>query len=273
MKKLILIVGLLLKPFLIHAQQAVVIASDPQALLISQQEQVLQTVNHTSTIAKWVESIQALNTQIGKMQEYIQVANTVKGYIGDPASAIDQVNIQLLGQDNLGAGVGQLTAAINQTVSGSEALAQSGQGLFTPIEFKTPSGLDIERVVDRYKPFGAIQQQGANVTSVIADTLSRIKQLQQDKADTLILIKNATSETAAQKLQAKMEAIDGEMAALGVQQQTATNQLVAQDIANRNDHEMKAQAAAEAADKELSVSVDNFMRWQGEVKSSRKPFN
>jgi len=257
----------------LHAQQAVVVTADPTALVISQQDQALQIANHSQNIGKWVESIQSLNTQINKMQEYIQVANTVKGYIGDPMSAIDQIGLGLLGPNELGQSVGQLTGAIHQTVSGSEALANSGKNLFTPIEFKTPSGLDIERALDLYKPYGAIQMQEANVTTVIKDTLSRIKQLQQDKADTLLLLKNATSETAAQKLQAKIDAIDGEIAALGIQQATATDQIITQDIANRNDREMKAQAARESADKELSVSIDNYMQWQGQVKSSRKSFN
>lgn len=272
MKNIILASIILFSGFCAHAQQSVVVAADPTAVLIAEQEQALQTANHTANIAKWVESIQALNTQIGKMQEYVQIANTVKGYIGDPASAIGAVDLGLLGQDNLGQSIGQLTGAINQTVSGSQALANGGQNLFTPIEFKSPSGFQIERAEDLYKTFNAIQMQESNVTSVIKDTLARIKQLQLDKAETLILIKNATSQTEAQKLQAKMDAIDGEIATLGVQQSTAANQLLAQDIANRNDRDMKAQAASEAADKELGVSVDNFMKWQGQVKTSRKPF-
>jgi hypothetical protein len=256
----------------VQAQQAVVVTGDPVAVAIAQQDQALQTANHSANISKWVESIQALNTQINQMQEQLNVAKDVKGYIGDPLSALELLDMQHLGEDQLGNSVGQLSRELRKTVRGADALTQDGQELFTPIDLKTPSGIEIERWLDRYKPFGAIQKHDQNLAVVIEDALSRIEKLQRDKAKTLQLLKNATTQTAAQKLQGKLAAIDGEIAALGIQQGTATHQLVAQDIANRNDRELKAQAASEAADRELGISLNNFMKWQGDVRGSRKGF-
>ena len=75
-----------------------------------------------------------------------------------------------------------------------------------------------------------------------------------------------------QKLTAQAAAIDGQIAALGLQQQTATDQIVTQNISNQNDQQMKAQAANQSADHELNVSLQNFMRWEGQISSDRTEF-
>ena len=75
-----------------------------------------------------------------------------------------------------------------------------------------------------------------------------------------------------QKLTAQVNGIDGQIAALGQQAHTATDQVVTQSISNQNDQQMKAQAANAAADHELSVSLQNFMQWEGQISSNRAEF-
>lgn len=243
------------------AQYSVVVVGDPIA-----------QANHGEDIAKWMESIQKLNTQIDQMNQYIQIAQQVKGYIGDPASAANVIGLDLLGANLMGGSTGQLTSALNQTASGMQALQNNGQGLFRSIPTTTPGGFNMTYNTDVLKPFAAIQNQTQNTEKVIADTTSRIKQLEQEKAATLAQLKSASSDAETQKLQAKLAAIDGEIASLNGQQATATDQVITQDIANRNDRELKAQAATQAADRELSLSLENYMQWQGKVSPSRTPY-
>jgi len=96
--------------------------------------------------------------------------------------------------------------------------------------------------------------------------------LQQQKAATLALIQSAPDQSTVQKLTAQVNGIDGQIAALGQQTQTATDQVVTQSISNQNDQQMKAQAANAAADHELSVSLQNFMQWEGQISSNRTEF-
>ncbi len=246
---------------LAHAQYSVVVVGDPIA-----------QANHGENIAKWLESIQKLNTQIDQMNQYIQIGQQVKNAIGDPASVANLVGLDLLGSGTMGNSVGQLTSTLNQTASGMQALASNGQGLFQSVPNTTPSGLSMSYNTGLLKPFAAIQNQTQNAANVTADTTTRIKQLERDKASTLAQLKAATTDAEVQKLQAKLVAIDGEIAALNGQQTTATNQIIAQDIANRNDRALKAEAASQAADHELSLSLDNFMQWEGKVTPSRTPY-
>ena len=261
MKFFILLFAVLCFAPLARAQYSVAVVADPIAQL-----------NHVEDIAKWTESIATLNSQLQQMQQYVQLAQTMKGYIGDPASAAGALQLQLLGGTQLSQTVGQLSSAINQTVDGAKALANSGSDLFTPIDFKTPSGLTMNFDPSQFKAFAAIQGQNTNVTNVVQDTSSRIAALQQQKATTLAQIQAAPDQSTVQKLTAQAAAIDGQIASLGQQQQTATDQIVTQNIANTNDQQMKAQAANQAADHELNVSLQNFMQWEGQISSDRTEF-
>lgn len=245
---------------LARAQYPVVVVGDPIAV-----------VNHTQDIAKWVESIATLNQQLQQMQQYVALAQQVKGYIGDPAAAAQAMGLQLLGPQ-LSQSVGQLTSTLSQTVDGAKALENSGSQLFTPIDFKTPGGLTMNFDPSQFKAFAAIQNQNSNVGNVIQDTMSRITALQQQKATTLARIQTAPDQSTVQKLTAQISAIDGQVAQLGQQQQTATDQIVTQNISNQNDQQMKAQAANQAADHELNVSLQNFMQWEGQISSDRTEF-
>jgi hypothetical protein len=245
---------------LARAQYPVSVVADPIAV-----------ENEVQQIAKWTESIGVLNQQLQQLQQTLQVAQTVKGYIGDPAAAAQAMGLQLLGPQ-LSQSVGQLTSALNQTVDGAQALENSGSQLFSPIDLKTPSGFSMNFDSSQFKPFAAIQNQTANVTNVVQDTVSRITALQQQKATTLAQIQSAPDQSTVQKLTAQAAAIDGQIASLGQQQQTATDQIVTQNISNQNDQQMKAQAANQAADHELNVSLQNFMQWEGQVSSDRTEF-
>jgi hypothetical protein len=181
------------------------------------------------------------------------------------------MGLQLLGPQ-MSQSVGQLTSSLNQTVSGAMALENSGSQLFSAVSSTTPSGLSMKFDSSQFKPFAAIQSQNSNVTNVVQDTVSRIAALQQQKAATLAQIQSAPDQSTVQKLSAQSAALDGQIAALGQQQQTATDQIVTQSISNRNDDQMKAQAANQAADHELNVSLQNFMQWEGQVSSDRTDF-
>ena len=257
---LIAIVSLLFVPKA-QAQYPVSVVADPIAV-----------VNHVEDISKWLESIQALNTQIQQFQQQIQIAQTVESYVGNPAQAAQSMGLQLLNSTGLTQSVGQLTSALNQTVDGAKALENSGSQLFTGVPNQTPAGLSMNFDPSHFTTYSAIQTQNANVGSVIKSTISQIQALQQQKATTLAQIQSAPDQSTVQKLTAQANAIDGQIAVLGQQQQTSTDQIITQDIANQNDKAMKAQAANEAADHEMNVSTQNFMQWSGQITSDRTDF-
>jgi hypothetical protein len=246
---------------LAQAQYSVVVVADPTAV-----------ANEAQELTQWANSIATLNQQLQQLQQYVQLAQTMKGYIGDPAAAAGALQLQLLGGSQLSQSVGQLTSSLTQTVNGAKALENSGSSLFSAVPTTTPSGLSMTFNPFQFTQFSAIQNQNANVASVVQDTTSRIAALQEQKATTLAQIQSAPDQSTVQKLTAQAAAIDGQIAALGQQQQTATDQIVTQGISNQNDQQMKAQAANQAADHELNVSLQNFMQWEGQISSDRTEY-
>jgi hypothetical protein len=246
-----------LAPFA-RAQYPVSVVADPIAV-----------ENEIEQIAKWTESIGVLNQQLTQLQQTVTLAQQMKAVVGNPSSIASSMQLTSLGSSQA---VGQLTSALNQTVSGATALTNSGSQLFTAVPTSTPGGLTMSYVSDQFKPYAAIQSQNTNVSSVVQDTVTRIATLQQQKAATLAQIQSAPDQSTVQKLSAQAAAIDGQIASLGQQQQTATDQIVTQSISNQNDQTMKAQAANQAADHELNVSLQNFSQWEGQVSSDRTDF-
>lgn len=245
---------------LARAQYAVTVVADPVAV-----------ANEAQELTQWAQSIATLNQQLQQLQQYVQIAQTVKGYIGDPAAAGQAMQLQSLGPQ-LSQSFGQLTSAINQSVNGATALENSGSQLFSPVFTTTPGGMSMTFNPTQFLPFSAIQNQNANVGTVVQAATSSIAALQQQKATTLAQIQTASDQSTVQKLTAQVNAIDGQIAALGQQQQTATDQIVTQNISNQNDQQMKAQAANQAADRELNVSLQNFMQWEGQITSDRTEY-
>ncbi|MCE0497984.1 MAG: hypothetical protein LV481_08580 [Methylacidiphilales bacterium] len=258
---LLFILSLLMVAPLARAQYAVSVVADPIAV-----------ANEAQELTQWANSIATLNQQLQQLQQYVQLAQTMQSYVGNPAAAAQAMQLQLLGSSQLGQSVSQLTSAINQTVNGATALENSGSALFSPVPTTTPGGLPMNFNPSQFLPFSAIQNQNANVGNVVQNTTSSIAALQQQKAATLAQIQSATDQSTVQKLTAEVNALDGQIAALGQQQQTATDQVVTQNISNQNDQQMKAQAANQAADYELNVSLQNFMQWEGQITSDRTDY-
>jgi hypothetical protein len=223
-------------------------------------------------MTQWLNSLQDLETQINQFNQQIQIAQTVESYVGNPAAAAQSMGLQLLNATSLTQSVGHLTSTLNQTVSGAQALENSGSQLFSSVSNQTPAGFPMTFNSSYFTPYSAVQNQNANVGNVVQSTTSQIQALQEQKAETLAQIQSATDQSTVQKLTAQENALDGQIAALGQQQQTATDQIVTQSISNQNDQQMKAQAANEAADQEMNMSVHNFMLWSGQVTNDTTDF-
>jgi hypothetical protein len=261
-KHLVFIAIATLAPLLqARAQYSVVVVGDP-----------IEQADHAQDITEWLSSLQDLETQINQFNQQIQVAQTVEGYIGNPTQAGQTMGLQLLSAGSLTQSVGQLTSTLNQSVNGAEALVNSGSKLFAPTSTTTPAGLPMSFDPSHFTTYSALQNQNSNVTSAIQSTVSQIQSLQQQKAETLAQIQTASDQSTVQKLTAQSSAIDGQIAALGQQQQTSTDQIVTQNIATQNDKAMKSQAANEAADHEMNVGVQNFMQWQGQISGATTDF-
>src|ERR1700677_537341 len=195
MKTKLLYLAIIILGFVLpaRAQYPVTVVADP-----------IESADHIQDLAQWATSIQDLETQINQFNQYIQIGQTVEGYIGNPASAAQAMSLQLLGATGLSQSIGQLSSSINQTVNGAEALENSGSQLFSAVSNQTPGGMSMKFDPSQFLSFSAVQNQNANVGNVIQKTVSQIEGLQQQKAATLTQIQSAPDQSTVQKLTAQV---------------------------------------------------------------------
>lgn len=195
-------------------------------------------------LTKWTESISKLNTQIEKMNQVVQQGQQILNIAGDPASALGAIGG--LGGLNTSLdteGLSKLGSELSKTADGLQSLQSTGEGLYKSIPSSLPDGTSITRDVDGYKKFGAVEENFKNFTQTSKDIDSRLKTLRSELKATAN--KAATTEAMQREKQAKLQAINSEIAALEAQRKAAADQLAAQQIANENDKEKQAKAAGE----------------------------
>ena len=208
-------------------------------------------VNQVVDLAKYVEMVNNQVQQINTMtQELQQTAAYVKAF-GDPSQLLNIVGVNELVSDLQQSGVGQTLGALQQTASGIQSLQNNAAGLYQTITNVSLSGIQVPRVTDIYKPFGALEKSTSNYTTVYDDVMQRRQALKGQMVGTIDQLQSATTDAETQKLQGVLTGQSAQLQATDQEIVNATSQAVVQDIANRNDEQKQQQAHNEeiAADR------------------------
>ncbi len=160
-------------------------------------------------------------------------------------------------------GVGQTIGALQQPVSGVEALRYSANGLYTSLgsTFTTPSGMQLPRAEQLYRKYGAIQKSSRNFQSVTDDVLSRRENLRSEIATTTQRLQASTTDAETQKLTGVLVGYNAELGAVDREIDQAAAQVATQDVENRADREREEQARRE----ERQAQMEESFRRYGEV--------
>jgi hypothetical protein len=229
--------------------RAQVIVEDPVSIAQDAANQVVD-------LAKYVEMVENQVQQIETMtQELQQVTAYVKAF-GDPSQIQNVTGANELVSGLQQAGVGQALSSLQQAASGVQSLSYNGNGLYQSITDTSLSGIQIPRVTDNYKPFGALENTTSNYESVQGDVAQQRQALKSQIADTVNQLQAATTDAETQKLQGVLTAQSAQLDALGDDETNAATQAVVQDIANRNDQQKQQEAQDEevAADRQDALT-------------------
>lgn len=248
--------------FCIFGSKAIaeMVVTDPTTQAILQQQTAAEATQHSENITKWVESIEKLNTQINQYDQQIQQLNQLKTFVGDPAQAASLIGLDKLTSSLGQTSVGQTLQTLASSADGNASLNETFNGLYQAIPNTTASGTTVTRNSELYKSNSAVEKNRENLEKVYADTDGRIQELRKDLAETAEQMKNAKDQAEVQKLQAKMQATQAEIDTLLEQRRDAADQLIAQDISNRNQVEKEAKAKAEDSYAEMSSYNKNMTK-------------
>ncbi|HTQ30428.1 MAG TPA: hypothetical protein VMI53_04405 [Opitutaceae bacterium] len=230
-----------------------------------------QQVAHAEEIAKWVESIAQLKTQIDQLNQAISLQSDIRRWAGDPKAAAENVALDALGAQDLVRSFGQTRNAIISLTDSLASLGNTGQGTYRPI---TDPGLDGQPVQFDpliFRRFSVLDAQEQNYQQVVDDTTAREQDLQADLAQTLVELKNAPTDAEVRKQSAKINAINGQLASLSATRRDQADQVVAQKIANDARSDEERLAAAELAAKDDFLANQRVTAFMHTLKFRQNP--
>ena len=218
--------------------------------IISEAENIAQFV---SMVDNQVQQIQQLTSQLEQLQQYNRA-------FGDPSQILNITGVSALTSDLTQTPLGQTISAVEQTSDGVAALTYNANGLYHQIgaTFSTPSGNQIQRGTNNYKPYEAINTATANYINVTANVLQRRQALKDAIASTTEALQSATTASEVQKLTGVLIGQNAALAATDKEVDQAVAVSVVQDIENRNDAQKQAASDQEEQKAEVIEAFSNY---------------
>jgi hypothetical protein len=199
----------------------------------------------SENIAKWIESIQHLREQIDALNRQINIQSDIRRWAGNPAEASTKMVLEGLGGPELARQYGQGKRAIIGLVDSLQSLKRTGEGNFREIKNVDLNGNEFQRDPMIYRRYAVLDAKQDNTQQVVDETREREQELQADIADTLEDLKNAPTDAEVQKLSAKLNALNGQLAQVDAARRREVDQVVLQKIANDSRSELEQRANAE----------------------------
>ncbi len=208
------------------------------------------TALHAENIAKWAESIAQVKTQIDQLRQQISIQSDLRQWSGNPVEAGGKLVLGALGEQDLVRSYGRTRDAILSTAQSLDSLTHTGSGNYRAIISVDLNGGDIVRDPLAYRRYAVLDATQANTDQVTADTKARELELQEEIAVTLDELKVAPTEAETQKLSAKLNALNGQVAQAENVRRREVDAVAMQKIANDARLEQERIAAAELAAKD-----------------------
>ncbi len=198
-------------------------------------------------IAKWVESINNLRTQIDQLNRQINIQDDIRRWSGNPAEAGAKVVLRGLGHEDLVRDYGETSRAIRGLVGSLESLKRTADGNYRTITSLDIDGNELRRDPLTYRRYSVLDATQENTAAVTEETADRQRELQEEIAVTLDELKAAPTEAETQKLSAKLAVLNGQLAQMEAVRRREVDAVVLQKIANDARLEQERLAAAELA--------------------------
>jgi len=205
--------------------------------------QVAQAAN----IAKWVESINNLRTQIDQLNRQINIQDDIRRWSGNPVDAGSSVLLNGLGAGELVRDYGRAKRAVVGLASSLQSLGDTAEGNYRAVTNLDLNGGELRRDPLTYRRYSILDAKQDVSAEVSTETKDREQELQEQVADTLAALKTAETDAEVQKLSAKLVALNGQLAQVEAARRREVDGVALQKIANDSRLEQERLAAAELA--------------------------
>ena len=222
-----------------------------------------QNVSHAQNIAKWVDSIAKLRTQIDQLNQQINIQDDIRKWSGNPVEAGANVLLDVLGEEDLAREFGRGRDEILRVTRSLDSLQNTADGNYRSIQGASIDGSNVAHDALTFRRYSVLDAKQANSVQVADETKTRETELQEEIALTLQELKEATTDAEVQKLSAKLVALNGQLAQVESVRRREVDEVALQKIANdaRIEQERLAAAELEAKDNHLANQrISAYMR-------------
>jgi hypothetical protein len=202
-------------------------------------------IAHAENIAKWVDSIGKLRTQIDQLNQQINIQGDIRKWAGNPVEAGANVVLDVLGEEDLAREYGRARDEIVRVTRSLDSLENTADGNYRAIRSTDLNGGNLQRDPLTFRRYSVLDAKQANTVQVADETKAREAELQEEIALTLQELKAATTDAEVQKLSAKLVALNGQLAQVETARRREVDEVALQKIANDTRLEQERQAAAE----------------------------
>lgn len=211
-------------------------------------------IAHAESIAKWVDSIAKLRTQIDQLNQQINIQGDIRKWTGNPVEAGANVVLDVLGEEDLVREYGRARDEIVRVTRSLDSLENTANGNYRAIRSADLDGQNLQRDPLTFRRYSVLDAKQANTVRVTDETKAREAELQEEIALTLQELKAATTDAEVQKLSAKLVALNGQLAQVETARRREVDEVALQKIANdaRLEQERLAVAELEARDNHLA---------------------
>lgn len=228
---------------------------------------------HAENIAKWVESINNLRTQIDQLDRQINIQDDIRRWSGNPVEAGASLTLDALGQHDLVRTYGKTKDAILGLVDSLGSLQRTASGSYRAIADTDLNGGTLQRDPLQYRRYAVLDATQDNADQVAKETKSRGDELQAEIAVTMEDMKAATTDAEVQKLSAKLSTLNGQLAQVETERRRQVDAVVLQKVANDSRLEEERMAAAELAAKNDYLANQRISAYMKTIKLRKNDEN
>jgi Skp family chaperone for outer membrane proteins len=163
---------------------------------------------------------------------------------------------------------GETLAATRRLADAAASLRRTAEGIYSALEDRTALGKPFTRQTDGYRRFAAVERQADQAARVQDETAARRSVLQSDLADTLAALKAASTQAETDKLNAKISALNGQLALIAAQRTDEAEKLQSQHVQNENQAAKERRDLLERQIAEERQSLEVINAWQRGIKLS-----
>jgi hypothetical protein len=252
--------------------RAATVVHDPihTVLNVAQQVygQVRQEAQHAEDVTKYTTMIQRQLQQINQLTSIINQNVEQLRRFGSPDTYINMLGLDdLFAEVNKArAGVGKTVADFTEAANGIAALKYTGGGLYQDLsELPDKFGRNVRYQTESFKKFGAVQDMYEEYNNQLSAVNQSFARLEDQVHNTAHQVDTAASLVETEKLNAKLQAVQGALDT-NVQRATlAALKVLVQAEANRNDQARAQEVLRQRRVQEMSMENQELRELGGKL--------